>query len=84
MKFLIIRFSSIGDVVLATPVVRCLKKQVSNAEIHFLIKSNFRPIVSSNPYIDKIHYLENSLADIVKELKKEDFDYIIDLQHNVR
>ena len=84
MKFLIIRFSSIGDVVLATPVVRCLKKQVANAEIHFLIKSNFRPIVSSNPYIDKIHYLENSLADIVKELKKEDFDYIIDLQHNVR
>jgi ADP-heptose:LPS heptosyltransferase len=84
MKFLIIRFSSIGDIVLTTPVVRCLKKQVANAEIHFLIKSSFRPIVNSNPYIDRIHYLENSLTDTIKELKKEDFDYIIDLQHNVR
>ncbi len=84
MKFLIIRFSSIGDIVLTTPVVRCLKKQLANAEIHFLIKSSFRPIVNSNPYIDRIHYLENSLADTIKELKKEDFDYIIDLQHNVR
>ena len=84
MKFLIIRFSSIGDIVLTTPVVRCLKKQLANAEIHFLIKSSFRPIVNSNPYIDRIYYLENSLADTIKELKKENFDYIIDLQHNVR
>ena len=84
MKFLIIRFSSIGDIVLTTPVVRCLKKQIANAEIHFLVKSSFRSIVNSNPYIHKIHYLENSLEDVIIDLRKEDFDYIIDLQHNVR
>ena len=33
MKFLIIRFSSIGDIVLTTPVIRCLKKQVPGAEV---------------------------------------------------
>ncbi len=84
MKFLIIRFSSIGDIVLTTPVVRCLKKQVPGAEIHYLVKSNYLSILSSNPYIDKIHYLEQSLQTLIKDLKKENFDYIIDLHHNLR
>lgn len=84
MKFLIIRFSSIGDIVLTTPVIRCLKKQVEGAEIHFLTKSAYMQIVHANPYIDKVHYLGQSLQDIIKELKKENFDYIIDLHHNLR
>ena len=46
MKFLIIRFSSIGDIVLTTPVVRCLKKQVLSAEVHYLTKAAFRPILA--------------------------------------
>lgn len=84
MKFLIIRFSSIGDIVLTTPVVRCLKKQIPTAEVHYLTKAAYNSIVSSNPYIDKCHYLENDLAQTIDELKKEDFDYIIDLHHNLR
>jgi ADP-heptose:LPS heptosyltransferase len=35
MKFLIIRFSSIGDIVLTTPVVRSLKQQLINSEAHY-------------------------------------------------
>jgi ADP-heptose:LPS heptosyltransferase len=84
MKFLIIRFSSIGDIVLTTPVIRCLKKQVPDAEIHYLTKSAYTQILSSNPYIDKIHFLEQSLQDIITELKREEFDFIIDLHHNLR
>jgi ADP-heptose:LPS heptosyltransferase len=84
MKFLIIRFSSIGDIVLTTPVIRCLKKQVPGAEIHYLTKSAYTQILSSNPYIDKIHFLEQSLQDIITELKREEFNYIIDLHHNLR
>jgi ADP-heptose:LPS heptosyltransferase len=84
MKFLIIRFSSIGDIVLTTPVVRCLKKQIATAEIHYLTKSSYSPIVAFNPYIDKVHYLENDMAEVIRELKMEDFDYVIDLHHNVR
>ena len=84
MKFLIIRFSSIGDIVLTTPVIRCLKKQVPDAEIHYLTKSTYLQILSSNPYIDKVHYLEQSLQTIIAELKRENFDYIIDLHHNLR
>ena len=84
MKFLIIRFSSIGDIVLTTPVVRCLKRQVATAEVHFLTKHSFRKIVESNPYLDKVHYLQNDLDEVIRELRKEDYDYVIDLHHNIR
>ena len=84
MKFLIIRFSSIGDIVLTTPVIRGLKKQVPDAEIHYLTKSAYMQILTSNPYIDKVHYLEQSLQAVITELKRENFDCIIDLHHNLR
>lgn len=84
MKFLIIRFSSIGDIVLTTPVVRCLKKQVVTADIHYLTKSSFHSIIEPNPYISKAHLFDNNLEEVIEKLKKEDFDYIIDLHHNLR
>jgi ADP-heptose:LPS heptosyltransferase len=84
MKFLIIRLSSIGDIVLTSPVVRCLKKQVPDAEIHFLTKYAHRQIVESNPYITKIHLLDESLTATISQLKKEQFDFIIDLHKNLR
>src|ERR1700744_3655146 len=84
MKFLIIRFSSIGDIVLTTPLVRCLKKQVATAEVHYLTKSAFRPILEANPYVDKIHILKEDLGEVIGDLDSEDFDYIIDLHHNLR
>lgn len=84
VKFLIIRFSSIGDIVLTTPVVRCLKNQVEGAEVHYLTKKAFAPILAHNPYIDKLHLLEDSLSETIGKLKQEEFDYIIDLHHNLR
>ena len=83
MKILVIRFSSIGDIVLTSPVVRCLKKQ-TNAEVHFLTKSSFLPVLANNPYIDKVHVLSSMFDKTVDELKKEKFDYIIDLHNNLR
>src|SRR6202789_728000 len=84
MKFLIIRFSSIGDIVLTTPVVRCLKKQVVTAEVHYLTKASVKPILEANPYIDKIHCLGDDLDAVIGTLRSEDFDYVIDLHHNLR
>lgn len=81
-KFLIIRFSSIGDIVLTSPVIRCLKKQVPDAEIHFLVKNSFRSVVEHNPYIDKLQVLAHSWELMIEELKTENYDYIIDLHHN--
>jgi ADP-heptose:LPS heptosyltransferase len=84
VKFLIIRFSSIGDIVLTTPVIRCLKNQVEDAEVHYLTKKAFSSILAYNPYLDKIHFLEDSLGKVIDLLKKEEYDYIIDLHHNLR
>ncbi|MEO7984631.1 MAG: glycosyltransferase family 9 protein, partial [Bacteroidota bacterium] len=82
LKFLIIRFSSIGDIVLTTPVIRCLKQQVPGAEVHFLTKDTFRAVVEHNPYIDKLHVLAHSWELMIEELKAEEYDFIIDLHHN--
>jgi ADP-heptose:LPS heptosyltransferase len=84
VKFLIIRFSSIGDIVLTTPVIRGLKQQVDDAEIHFVTKKAFVPVLASNPYIDKVHVLDKSLNELISDLKNEKFDYIIDLHSNLR
>jgi heptosyltransferase-2 len=84
LKVLIVRFSSIGDIVLTTPVVRCLKQQVDNIEIHYLTKNNFISVIENNPYIDKIHTIGNDLKSLIPLLKQENFDLVIDLHHNVR
>lgn len=83
-KFLIIRFSSIGDIVLTSPVVRCLKQQMPDAEVHFLTKKSFASVIEHNPFIDKKIYLDGELSALIPELKEEKYDYIIDLHHNLR
>lgn len=84
-KVLIIRFSSIGDIVLTTPVVRCLKEQLyGEKEIHFVVKKQFEDVLRSNPYIDKLHILEGNDKAMIEELRKENFHYIIDLHNNLR
>jgi ADP-heptose:LPS heptosyltransferase len=83
-KILILRFSSIGDIVLTSPVVRAVKQQLKDAEVHFCTKIGFKAILEANPYIDKVHCLDSSLGKLVGELKKEKFDFIIDLHKNLR
>ena len=84
MKFLILRFSSIGDIVLTTPVIRCLRLQMPEAEIHFLSRQNFRDVLEHNPYINKNIFYKDDVDEVISELKKEKYDYIIDLHHNIR
>ena len=83
-KILVIRFSSIGDIVLTTPVVRCLKKQFPDAEIHFLTKKKFAQVVANNPYISKVHLFSDNLSETIKELRAERFDFVVDLHRNLR
>lgn len=84
VKFLIIRFSSIGDIVLTTPVIRCLRNKYPHAVIHYLTKKKYAAILQSNPYLDKVIMLEDRLKEIMFELEKQNYDHIIDLHHNLR
>lgn len=73
-----------GDIIYTTPVVRCLKQQVPDAEIHFLTKPAFRYIYEGNPYTDKLLLLKPKLADTIQEIRQEKYDYLIDLHNNLR
>ncbi len=82
-KILLIRFSSIGDIVLTSPVIRCLKQQ-ADVSLHFLCKRNYRSILEANPYIDKVYSIDQSVSEVASELKNESYDLIIDLHKNIR
>jgi ADP-heptose:LPS heptosyltransferase len=84
MKILVIRFSSIGDIVLTTPVLRCLKTQMPEVQIHYCTKRSYKTILEANPYIDQFHFLEESVNELAEELKKEKFDLVLDLHNNLR
>lgn len=84
MKILVIRFSSMGDIIYTTPVVRCLKKQIPGAEVHFITKPAFKYIYDNNAYVDKLLLLKPSLSATIEDIKAEGYDYIIDLHNNLR
>ena len=85
VKILIIRFSSIGDIVLTTPVIRCLKTQLEgDIEIHYLTKKTYSSLLENNPYVSKIHSIIKSTNEVIEKLQKENFDYVIDLHKNLR
>ena len=79
VKILIIRFSSIGDIVLTTPIVRCLKTQLEgDVEIHYLTKKIYSSLLENNPYVSKIHAIEKSTNEVISQLQVEKFDYVVD------
>jgi heptosyltransferase-2 len=85
VKILIIRFSSIGDIVLTTPVIRCLKKQLEgDVEIHYLTKDSYKSLLENNPYVAKVHSIKKSTNEVIEVLQNEHFDYVVDLHKNLR
>jgi ADP-heptose:LPS heptosyltransferase len=84
-KVLVIRFSSIGDIVLTTPVVRCLKTTEGlQVDVHYATKKDFAGIVEANPYVDRVHVLDGGIFKLIRQLRAERFDYILDLHNNIR
>ncbi len=81
-KILVLRFSSIGDIVLCSPVFRHLKQ--TPCELHFLCKKKFAYLAENNPNIDQVHVFEDSVSEVLPQLKSNGFDYIIDLHNNIR
>tara|TARA_R110001592_G_scaffold307299_2_gene580799 strand:+ start:329464 stop:330396 length:933 start_codon:yes stop_codon:yes gene_type:complete len=83
LKILVLRFSSIGDIVLCSPVLRWLKNNYPEAEIHFLTKPQFASLITPNPNVDTVWPLEG-FSETLKKLKLERFDLIVDLHKNLR
>lgn len=83
-KILFVRFSSIGDIVLTTPVLRCVKNQLKEVEVHFICKAIFAETLLHNPYLDKLYTFKKEIDEVLEELKSENYDLIIDLHYNLR
>jgi heptosyltransferase-2 len=88
-KILIIRLSSIGDVLLSTPFVRQVRNQFRNAEIDYIIKDIFQDLIQFNPHINTVFPLhlnagDKALKKLKHQLKNRSYDIIFDLHNNFR
>lgn len=88
-KILIIRLSSIGDVLLTTPLIRALKTRFPDSKIDFVIKEKFKELVLYHPYLNTIYTYQkkesqNSLKEIKRRIKAQKYDIIFDIHKNFR
>ncbi len=54
------------------------------AEIHFLTKKVYAPLVAENPYLSKVYTIEKSTNEVIEDLQAEQYDYVVDLHKNMR
>lgn len=88
-KILILRLSSIGDIVLSTAFIRQIRIHFPKSQIDFVIKKHFTDLVRYNPHINSIHeYDPNSkwtgLNQLKQKIRNQQYDYIFDLHNNYR
>lgn len=83
-RILIVRFSSIGDIVLTSPVIRALRKKFPAADIRFLTKEAYVNIVAANPHLTAVLAFDGNLRKTISEVRAFGPEVIIDLHHNLR
>lgn len=88
-KILVFRLSSIGDIVLTTALVRCLRNTYPNAQIDFVVKRQFASILQCVPYISNVFQLDTTsgfkgLLRLRRSLSKQKYDVVLDIHKNWR
>lgn len=85
-RILIIRLSSLGDVLLTTPVIRAIKKHFPEASVDFLVREEYVDAVKFNSNINVVYALSRSEKSkfLIKVLKGNKYSFIVDLQNNIR
>lgn len=84
-KILVIRFSSLGDVLLCTPILDVLRKNFPLTEIHFLTKKICSPILKNNPNINRLILYDGESPFYWRErIQKEGYDFVVDLHNSLR
>jgi len=83
-KILIVRLSSIGDIILTSPIIRSLAHCHPHSELHFLTKPAYASLLDHHPALTKVHQLQESMEATIRHLDEEGFDFILDLHRNLR
>lgn len=88
-RILVIRLSSLGDIILTTPALKALREKFPNAQINYLTKSAYADVIKLNPNLSKVIQVDNNLnfkglRALKKELKSNSYDLVIDLHNNLR
>lgn len=88
-RILVIRFSSIGDILLTTPLLRVLSHAFPGAEVDYLTKAGFAPLLRSNPRIQRLWELSppygaSELRALAIALRRREYDLILDLHKSLR
>lgn len=92
MKILILRFGSLGDIVLATPLIRALRENFPQSWLAFGLKKKYASLLEADPFLNEIIPLETEgrhkgvwgLLRFSRELKKKKFDLVVDIHRNLR
>lgn len=84
-----VRLSSIGDIILTTPLLRSLRTSYPEAHIAFLIKKPFAELLSTSSYIDELITFDKKegfagLKKIKQYLRRQHFDLYLDIHNNWR
>ena len=89
LKFLVIRFSSIGDIVLTTSLLKSIKTTYKNVEIHYLTLDKFSSMLEMQPNIDRIIVLNSDsgateMMQLNRYIKSSEYDKVFDLHGSIR
>ncbi len=81
-----VRFSSLGDVLLTTPLIRALRARHPAATISALTKHGWAPLLSANPHLDEVIAVSpgQSLVPLARALRTARFSHLLDLHGSVR
>ncbi|MCK4856705.1 MAG: glycosyltransferase family 9 protein [candidate division Zixibacteria bacterium] len=85
-RILIVRFSSLGDIILTEPVIRALRLKYPQAAISYLTKSKFLSVLELMAGIDQTFGLtdDSEMSELIDRLRREEYDLLIDLHYNIR
>jgi heptosyltransferase-2 len=86
-RVLIIRLSSLGDILLTTPLIRSINNKYPNLQIDFILKEQYLEVLQFNPYLSRIFKYPagpQEKRQLFKTLRKNKYDLVIDLQNNLR
>jgi len=86
LRILCVRFSSIGDVLLTTPLVRALHRRHPDAELYFVTKRAMAPLVVENPHLTQVIELapQERITDLARRLRAVRPTHGLDLHGSLR